>query len=136
MDGERGSRHGEDRAIYLLDTSGRVVGWPRLSGAHDGGHTKDHRHLSGFYTPRAREAGEPESDLLHACGDLMETEGWRVREDGSLFWATVVMSPFQDQEGRLLGVVMVLAAHEARVEESGEASQPAMFPTKFDRRRR
>jgi len=136
MVGDQSVRPGDTRTIYLLDTRGRIVGWPRPSEARDGERKGDPRHLSGFYTAKAREAGEPEHDLLLACGGAVEMDGWRVREDGSCFWARVLMAPFQDQAGRLLGIVLVLSAHDGVVANQVDERLRPVVPTKFERRKR
>jgi hypothetical protein len=121
------------RAVYLLDTAGRVVGWPfQAEGRRPTGNL--HEHISDFYTPDARAAGDSERDLHRAWEGWLEIEGWRVREDGSHFWASVMMSPFEDQAGRPLGFVLVLSSPAHRT--GGERATGQILPTKFDRRKR
>ncbi len=134
MGEERSARPAEGRIIYLLDTVGRVVGWPPRMMHDERG--REHWHVSRFYTPGAREAGDPERDLLLASAGPVEMDGWRVREDGSLFWARVVMSQFQDQAGRMLGFVVVFSARADAEANQVAGVEHVMFPTKLDRRKR
>jgi hypothetical protein len=120
-----------DCTIYLLDTRGRIVGWPSISRARDE-REKGHWHFSRFYSQNARAAGEPERDLLLASTGPVQVDGWRIREDGSQSWTHVVLSPFQDQAGRTLGFVLVLRTGERA---TGDATSHVPFPAKFDRRK-
>jgi PAS domain-containing protein len=122
-----------DCAVYLLDKRGRVIGWPPLTPPR---REKGYWHLSRFYPPEAREAGDPERDLLAASTGPLEIEAWRLREDGSRVWAHVVLSPFEDQQGRMLGFVLVLDASLARSAHQAGAPDPLVLPTKLDRRRK
>src|SRR5258707_679933 len=88
-----------DCAIYMLDADGRVANWntgaERLKGYRADeilGH-----HVSALYTAEDRAAGEPERALGIAARDgKFENEGWRVRKDGSLFWASVHVDALRD----------------------------------------
>ena len=64
-------------------------------------------HFSSFYTAEDREAGEPEKALRAARTSKVEAHGWRVRKDGSRFWAHVVIEAIRDPEGRILGFAKV-----------------------------
>jgi PAS domain S-box-containing protein len=95
-----------DYAIFLLDTTGHVVTW------NDGarrlkGYTADDivgQSFAVFYQPEAREAGVPERNLEAArATGRHETEDWRVRKDGSRFWANVVITALRDERGTLVG---------------------------------
>jgi hypothetical protein len=132
---EKNHRATRDFAIYLLDTRGRVVGWPSVSKAREE-REKGPWHFSRFYAPDARAAGEPERDLLLAFTGPVEVDAWRTREDGSRLWAHVVLSPFEDQLGRMLGFVLIMSAAADRTEGQGDSSADVAFPPKFDRRRR
>src|SRR6185436_20871812 len=62
------------------------------------------RHFSTFYTPQAIESGWPAHELKVAASEgRFEDEGWRVRKDGSRFWANVVITALRDENGKLLG---------------------------------
>jgi diguanylate cyclase (GGDEF)-like protein/PAS domain S-box-containing protein len=88
-----------DYAIFLLDPQGRVASWNegarRLKG-----YEEDEVigcHFSRFYPPEDVEAGKPQRALDRALSDgRFEAEGWRVRKDGSRFWANVVITPIYD----------------------------------------
>ena len=96
----------KDHAIFMLDPEGRVASWN--SGAQSiKGYTEQEiigRHISCFYVPEDVEHGEPER-LLKAAAErgFVEDEGWRVRKDGSRFWAEVALSVLRDDAGRILG---------------------------------
>jgi hypothetical protein len=122
---------GTHHVIYLLDKLGRVIGWPSRASAPNPP-KKGRWHLSRFYTADACEAGEPERDLRLAMDGGLELEAWRVREDGSRFWARVVMSTFDDEVGTPLGVVLVMSPLGDQV----AGTQRWTLPTKFDRRKR
>jgi PAS domain S-box-containing protein len=95
-----------DYAIFLLDTSGHVVTWNggarRLKG-----YEADEvvgRHFSVFYPPEQVAEGVPERILEAALlSGRHEAEGWRVRKDGSMFWADVVITALRDERGVLVG---------------------------------
>jgi PAS domain S-box-containing protein len=100
-----------DYGIFLLDTEGRVVSWN--SGAQKlKGWRKDEivgRHFSTFYPPEAVATGWPQEELRRATRDgRFEDEGWRVRKDGSRFWANVVITALRDPAtGELSGFAKV-----------------------------
>ncbi|HEX8167917.1 MAG TPA: PAS domain S-box protein [Beijerinckiaceae bacterium] len=99
-----------DYAIFMLDPQGRVANWN--SGAQ---RIKQYRaeeivgeHFSRFYPPEDREAGVPARVLKTAEEEgRFEGEGWRVRRDGSRFWANVVIDAIRDESGKLLGFAKV-----------------------------
>jgi PAS domain S-box-containing protein len=99
-----------DYAIYMLDPRGNVTSW-NAGAERIKGYRADEiigRHFSTFYTSEDRAAGEPQRTLdsaLRANG--FEKEGWRVRKDGSRFWASVVVDPVRDGGGNLLGFAKV-----------------------------
>jgi len=100
----------KDYAIYLLDINGRVSSWN--SGAKQiKGYDSEEiigQHFSGFYIAADIAQGKPEK-LLKAAAKFgrFEEKGWRVRKDGSLFWANVVITALRDQAGNLKGFVQV-----------------------------
>ena len=84
-----------DYAIYMLDLTGRIVSWN--SGAQNiKGYRKDEvigQHFSLFFMPEDVARGKPAAILEIAAREgKYQEEGWRVRKDGSLFWASVVIS--------------------------------------------
>ncbi|HEV8253987.1 MAG TPA: PAS domain S-box protein [Vicinamibacteria bacterium] len=115
-----------DYAIYMLDPEGRIVSW------NDGarrlkGYTADEiigRHFSVFYPEEDARAGRPQRELEIARTEgRYEEEGWRVRKDGSRFWANVVVTALRDEGGELRGFAKVTRdltrrrqAEEQRVE--------------------
>ncbi len=107
----------KDHAIFLLDPDGRVVSWN--SGAQMiTGYTAPEiigRHISCFYAPEDVELGKPER-LLKAAAEhgVAEDEGWRVRKDGSQFWAEVAVSALLDESGHVRGYSKVTRDITAR----------------------
>ncbi len=99
-----------DYAIYMLDPEGRVTSWN--SGAQRfKGYTHDEiigRHFSQFYGEEDRKAGLPARALeISAREGKFENEGWRIRKDGSRFWAHVVIDPIRSPDGRLVGFAKI-----------------------------
>lgn len=99
-----------DYAIFLLDADGNVLSW-NLGAERIKGYRADEiigHHFSVFYTPRDRRAGLPAAILRSAAlHGRHENEGWRVRRDGSRFWADVVVTALLDSTGRLAGYAKV-----------------------------
>jgi PAS domain S-box-containing protein len=99
-----------DYAIYMLDTEGRVNSWnpgaERIKGYREGEILG--RHFSQFYRPEDRARGEPVRALATAVqAGRYEAEGWRVRKDGTHFWANVVIDAIRDDHGELIGFAKV-----------------------------
>ncbi len=99
-----------DYAIYMLDPTGYVMSWNR--GAEQiKGYTAEEiigNHFSCFYPPEAVAAGTPERALAAAAEHgRFEEENWRLRKDGSRFWADVVITAVRGDQGRLLGFAKV-----------------------------
>ena len=92
----------QDYAIFLLSTDGRVLTW-NPGAQRIKGYTADEivgQHFSLFYTPEEREAGRPMRLLGWAAEDgRFEDEGWRVRKDGTRFWADVIVTALKDEDG-------------------------------------
>src|SRR5437762_6047469 len=95
-----------DYAIYMLDPEGRITNW-NLGGERIKGYRADEvigRHVSMFYTPEDRAAGRPAQALETAAREgRYENEAWRVRKDGTRFWAGVVIDRLLDEHGKLIG---------------------------------
>ncbi|MBI2390610.1 MAG: response regulator [Deltaproteobacteria bacterium] len=114
----------KDYAIYMLDPSGHVATWNegarRIKGYAAGEILG--KHLSVFYPPEDVEAGRPREVLQRALRDgRAEIEGFRVRKDGSRFWASTVITPMTDGAGRLHGfghVTRDLTDRKRREEDS------------------
>jgi PAS domain S-box-containing protein len=95
-----------DYAIYLLDPNGNVLTWNSGAERVKGHKARDilGKHFSAFYPPEAIAAREPELELENArLLGRYESEGWRIRGDGSRFWASIAISPLYDTQGRLYG---------------------------------
>jgi len=95
-----------DYAIFMLDPDGRVASWNPGAERFKGYRHKEiiGEHFSRFYTPEDVALGHPEAELEAAMRKgRIEAEGWRVRKDGSRFWANVVITAVRDTDGRLLG---------------------------------
>jgi PAS domain S-box-containing protein len=96
----------KDYAVFLLDPFGRVVTW-NLGAQRIKGYAPDEiigRHFSTFYDRDAIDRGWPEHQLRVASAEgRFEDEGWRIRKDGSRFWASVVITGLRDPAGKLLG---------------------------------
>ncbi|MCP3727524.1 PAS domain S-box protein [Paraburkholderia sp. CNPSo 3272] len=115
-----------DYAIYFLDRQGFVSSW-NAGAERFKGYRADEiigRHFSVFYTPEDQASGLPARALRTALADgKFETEAWRVRKDGSCFWASVVLDPIFDEAGEHVGFVKITrdiserkAAQEALLE--------------------
>ncbi len=109
----------KDYAIFMLDADGRVATWNE-GARRTKGYTADEiigKHISTFYTREEAEKGRPQR-LLHiaATEGRVEDEGWRVRKDGTRFWADVVISRIVDPSGRLIGYTKVTRDLTARRE--------------------
>jgi PAS domain S-box-containing protein len=99
-----------DYAIYMLDLAGHVTSW-NAGARRFKGYEADEiigQHFSRFYTPEERAKEIPRIALETAEREgRFEAEGWRVRKDGSRFWANVVIDPVRDPEGKLIGFAKV-----------------------------
>ena len=99
-----------DYAIFMVDPKGRVVSWTEAASKIKGYAAAEiiGRHVATFYTADDVAAGLPDADLRSARETgRSETEGWRVRQDGSQFWANVATSTITDEHGRLIGFAKV-----------------------------
>ena len=96
----------KDYAIFMLDPQGRVSTWnegaERIKGYRPEGIIGE--HFSRFYTQEDIARDKPDYELkLAASEGQFEDEGWRLRKDGSRFWANVVITAVRDKNGELLG---------------------------------
>jgi PAS domain S-box-containing protein len=99
-----------DYAIYMIDPSGYITSWNAGAQRFKGYNEQEiiGEHFSRFYTQEDRGSGLPARALGIALSEgKYEAEGWRVRKDGTRFWAHVVIDPIYDEEGRLLGYAKV-----------------------------
>jgi PAS domain S-box-containing protein len=93
-------------AIFMLDPEGHVLTWNEGAKRIKGYSSEEiiGRHFSHFYTPEARDSGWPQRELEIAAEQGRFTdEGWRVRKDGTKFWAVVVITALRDKTGTLYG---------------------------------
>jgi PAS domain S-box-containing protein len=99
-----------DHALFMLDPNGVITSWNK-GAQRIKGYTADEiigQHLSTFYTPEDRAAGVPQRALATAAeAGKYEAEGWRVRKDGSRFWASVVLDAIRNPEGKLVGFAKI-----------------------------
>lgn len=121
-----------DYAIYMLDPEGRVTNW-NTGAQRIKGYTEDEivgESFSRFYTETERAKGEPLRALETALKDgKYEREAWRVRKDGSLFWAHVLIDPVFDDGGRHIGFAKVTRdiTDKKKAEEELKQAQGALF---------
>lgn len=99
-----------DYAIYLIDLQGNVASW-NTGAERIKGYLPEEiigQHFSRFFTEDDRQADLPSRALATAAKEgRFETEAWRVRKDGSRFWAVVVIDAVRDSEGKLIGFAKV-----------------------------
>ena len=99
-----------DYAIYMLDRQGNIVSWNAGASRFKGYKAKEvlGTHFSRFYRSDDQDRGLPALALKHAAEEgRFEGEGWRVRKDGSEFWAHVVVDPIHDNDGDLIGFAKI-----------------------------
>ena len=118
----------KDYAIFMLDTKGQVATWNEGAKRLKGYNAEEiiGKHFSHFYPQEAIERGWPDEELRRANKDgRFEDEGWRVRKDGSLFWANVVITALRDGGGLLHGYAKVTRDLTERREAEANASPTA-----------
>ncbi|MGX8009039.1 PAS domain S-box protein [Mesorhizobium sp. ORM8.1] len=99
-----------DYAIYMLDRSGTVTSWNTGAERFKGYSASEiiGQHFSCFYTEEDRETGLPSRALETVAQEgKFESEGWRLRRDGTRFWAHVLIDPIRDPSGKLTGFAKV-----------------------------
>ncbi len=112
-----------DYGIFMLDTGGHIISW-NAGAERIKGYTEQDilgKHFSVFYPPEDVAAGKPAEELRCAVAEgRLEDEGWRLRKDGTRFWANVIITALFDDDGELCGFGKVtrdmtvrLAAEEA-----------------------
>ena len=111
----------KDYAIFMLDPAGHVVSW-NTGAERIKGYCAEEilgRHFSCFYPSEDIESGKPAMELESAAANgRFEDEGWRIRKDGSRFWANVVISALRDESGNLRGFAKV-SRDDTRAQTSG-----------------
>lgn len=115
-----------DYAIYMLDPQGRVTSWntgaQRIKG-YDAPEILG-QHFSRFYTEEDRRADLPRTVLETAAREgRYEAEAWRVRKDGSRFWANVIIDAIRDPAGNLIGFAKVTRDITERHERDSELAR-------------
>jgi PAS domain S-box-containing protein len=133
----------KEYAIFLLDPEGRIVTW-NAGAQRIKGYTPEEiigRHFSTFYGEDDLRDGKPERELQIARDEgSVEDEGWRIRKDGTRFWANVVITAVRDDTGELRGFTKVTRdmTERKRVEEMQQAlfdQREARFRAEEERRR-
>jgi PAS domain S-box-containing protein len=102
----------QDYAIFMLDTDGRVRNWNNGAKRIKGYESAEiiGKHFSCFYPEEDLRNGKPDWELEVAAKEgRFEDEGWRVRKDGSRFWANVIITAIRDDAGKLIGFGKVTA---------------------------
>jgi PAS domain S-box-containing protein len=99
-----------DYALYMLNPTGVVASW-NAGAERIKGYSADEiigQNFSQFYTPEDRRAGLPNRSLaIAAATGRFEAEAWRMRKDGSLFWANVIIDAIRDESGKLVGFAKI-----------------------------
>jgi PAS domain S-box-containing protein len=99
-----------DYALYMLDPSGIITNW-NAGGQRIKGYAPEEiigQHFSRFYSPADQAAGRPARALRLAREQgRYEEEGWRVRKDGTFFWASVIIDPIRDDDNELVGFAKI-----------------------------
>ena len=118
----------KDYAIFMLDPNGRVSTWNTGAERIKGYKSEEiiGEHFSRFYTQEDIELGKPDNELKVAASEgQLEDEGWRVRKDGSRFWANVVITAIRGKNGELLGFSKVTRdfTERKKAEEALRASE-------------
>ena len=122
----------KDYAIYMLDREGRVTNW-NLGAERIKDYAESEiigEHFSRFYTETDRSSGEPQRALETALREgKYEREAWRVRKDGSLFWAHVLIDPIFDDNGQHVGFAKITrdATEKKKAEMELEKAREALF---------
>jgi PAS domain S-box-containing protein len=118
----------KDYGIFMLDAEGRVASWNE-GAERIKGYTADEilgRPFTVFYPVEVAASGFPQRELEAAARDgRFEDEHWRVRKDGSRFWANVVITALRDRNGKLIGFAKVTRDLTARREAEAQARRLA-----------
>src|SRR5438309_1985693 len=100
-----------DYAIYMLDPQGIITNWNAGAKRIKGYNAREvilGQHFSRFYSKADQEAGRPARALKLALENgRYEEDGWRIRKDGSFFWASVVIDPIRNEAGQLIGFAKI-----------------------------
>ena len=121
----------QDYAIFMLDPEGHIVSW-NIGAQRIKGYTAEEivgRHFRTFYPPEVQAAKHPEHELQLALRDgHYEEEGWRIRKDGSRFWANVLITAVFNPEGEHIGFTKVTrdTTERRRLEQEREGALEAL----------
>ena len=120
-----------DYAIYMLSPDGIVCSW-NAGAQRFKGYTEAEilgRHFSCFYTDEDRAAGRPAQVLHQAAQARFADEGWRVRKDGTRFWASVVIDPVRGSDGTLIGFAKITrdVTERRRADDTLAQAKEALF---------
>ncbi len=121
----------KDYAIFMLDPEGRVVTWNAGAERLKGYKSEEilGQSFSRFYIPEDIALGKPDKQLEAARAEgKVEEEGWRVRKDGSRFWASVVITALHDEYGNLRGFAKVTRDATERKRSEELIQSAALFP--------
>lgn len=121
-----------DYAIYMLDPEGHVVSWNAGAEKIKGYAAEEiiGQHFSRFYREEDRATQAPERGLATAAQDgRFEREGWRLRKDGTAFWAHVVIDAIRNEAGMLVGFAKVTRdmTEKVKAQQALEQAQQALF---------
>jgi len=121
-----------DYAIFMLDPDGHVTSW-NVGAERMKGYTADEivgQHFSRFYSEEDRAEGRPRAGLETARREgRFETEGWRIRKDGTRFWASVVIDAIHNDAGALIGFAKITRdiTERRQAQEALEEARAALF---------
>jgi PAS domain S-box-containing protein len=121
-----------DYAIFMLDAQGVVANW-NTGAERINGYSADEivgQHFSKFYTDEDRQRGLPQRGLEIAAREgRYEAEGWRVRKDGTRFWASVVIDTVRDDNGKVIGFAKVTRdiTERRKAQETLEQTRAALL---------
>ena len=125
-----------DHAIYMLDPSGMITNW-NPGAERMKGYSADEivgQHFSKFYTKEDRASGLPARVLEAAAREgRYEAEGWRLRKDGSRFWASIIVHPIRGEDSVLQGFAIVtrdITERRAALEARDRAACGALAPAR------
>jgi PAS domain S-box-containing protein len=96
----------QDYAIFMLDVQGHIISWNKGAERIKGYGVSEiiGKHFSIFYPEEDLQSGKPQRELEIAARDgRLEDEGWRLRKDGSRFWASVIITAIRNEAGKLVG---------------------------------
>jgi PAS domain S-box-containing protein len=116
----------KDYSIFMIDPSGIIISWNKGAEQLEGYNEVEiiGSHISVFYTPEANMQGRPATNLQRAMElGQYEDEGWRVRKDGSIYWAHVTYTALKDDDGELLGFSKVIRDMTRRLKADEEINR-------------